>query len=36
MKANLDKSEIVAKLEAAEQKAQMVAKIEANCFFTLS
>jgi hypothetical protein len=35
MKANLDKSEIVAKLEAAERKAQMAAQIEANCFLTL-
>jgi hypothetical protein len=35
MKANLEKSEIIAKLEAAEQKARMVAQIEANCFFDI-
>jgi hypothetical protein len=32
MKANLEKSEIVAKLEAAEKKAQMAAQIEAHFF----
>jgi seryl-tRNA(Sec) selenium transferase len=35
MNTNLEKSEIVAKLEAAEQKARMLAQIEANCFFDI-
>jgi hypothetical protein len=36
MKGNLEKSEIVAKLEAAERKAQMAVQIEAKCFLSLS
>jgi hypothetical protein len=35
MKSHLEKSEIVAKLDATERKAQMAAQIEATCFLTL-